>query len=441
MADPRSPLKLDRSENVFTDYKPAYTEAQAVAEATRCLYCSDAPCMHACPTHIDVPQFIRKIASHNDKGSARTIFDANILGMSCARVCPVETLCVGSCVYNHLGHPPIQIGRLQRYATDRAFDQGWRYYEAGPDTGKKVALIGAGPASLACAHELRRRGHGAVILEKRQEIGGLNTTGVAPHKMKADQGVREAEWVLGIGGIEVRTGVEVGKDISVADLDKQFDAVFVGLGLGPDTPLQVPGEALTGVHGAVAWIEQFKLGQLDLRGVQSCLVIGGGNTALDCVREAITLGIPNVTMVYRGTEKGMPGYSHEWKAAQVKGAKAEWQAVPVAFEGPGKVQRAVLQRLDASKKPIVGATFAVQADLVLMAIGQARIGDLVGGLEGIAVERGVVVTDAHGATGRPGWYAGGDCRNGGKEVVNAAAEGKAAAIAIDAWLQAGNSGI
>ena len=440
MANPRSPLKLDRSESVFTDYKPAYTATQAVVEATRCLYCSDAPCMHACPTHIDVPEFIRKIASQNDKGSARTIFDANILGMSCARVCPVETLCVGSCVYNHMGHPPIQIGRLQRYATDRAYAEGWRFYEAGAATGKTVALIGAGPASLACAHELRRRGHGAVILEKRQEIGGLNTTGVAPHKMKADQGVAEAEWVLGIGGIEVRTGVEVGKDIALADLEQQFDAVFVGLGLGPDTPLQVPGEDLAGVHGAVAWIEQFKLGQIDLSQVKSCLIIGGGNTALDCVREAITLGIPNVTMVYRGTEAGMPGYAHEWKAAQVKSAKAEWQSVPLAFEGDGKVQRAVLQRLDGSKKPIPGETFTVEAELVLMAIGQSRIGSLVGDLAGIVVNRGVVVTDAQGATGRPGWYAGGDCRNGGKEVVNAAAEGKAAAIAIDAYLLAGKTG-
>lgn len=436
MADRRTQLPPQRSEGVFTDYKPAYTPQQAVVEATRCLYCSDAPCMLACPTHIDVPQFIRKIATGNDHGSARSIFDANILGMSCARVCPVETLCAGACVYNQLGHPPIQIGRLQRYATDRAFAEGWRFFEAGPDTGKKVALIGAGPASLACAHELRRHGHAAVIFEKRQEIGGLNTTGVAPHKMKADKGLEEAEWVLGIGGIEVRTGVEVGKDISLEQLEREFDAVFVGLGLGPDTPLQVTGEDLPGVVGAVAWIEQFKLGQVDLAGVRSCLVIGGGNTALDVVREAITLGIPNVTMVYRGSEAGMPGYSHEWKAAQVKGAKAEWQAVPLAFEGAGKVQKAVLQRLDANKKPIAGATFGVDADLVLMAIGQARIGGLVGDLAGIEVQRGVIVTDAHGATGRPGWYAGGDCRNGGKEVVNAAAEGKAAAIAIDQYLNA-----
>lgn len=436
MADRRTQLPPHRSEAVFTDYKPAFSPQQAVVEATRCLYCSDAPCMVACPTHIDVPQFIRKIATGNDFGSARTIFDANILGMSCARVCPVETLCAGACVYNQLGHPPIQIGRLQRYATDRAYAEGWRFFEAGADTGKKVALIGAGPASLACAHELRRRGHAAVIFEKRGEIGGLNTTGVAPHKMKADQGMREAEWVLGIGGVEVRCGVEIGKDVTPEQLERDFDAVFVGLGLGPDTPMQVPGEDLAGVHGAVQWIEQFKLGEIDLSQVRNCLVIGGGNTALDVVREAITLGIPSVTMVYRGTEAGMPGYSHEWKAAQVKGAKAEWQAVPVAFEGDGKVQRAVLQRLDAHKQPIPGATFGVAADLVLVAIGQARIGALVGGMAGIAVQRGVIVTDAEGATGRPGWYAGGDCRNGGKEVVNAAAEGKAAAIAIDRYLSA-----
>lgn len=424
------PIPTDRSESVFSDYKHAYTPHQAAVEANRCLYCSDAPCTKACPTHIDVPEFIRKIATGNVKGSARTIFDSNILGMSCARVCPVEVLCVGDCVYNTLGVPPIQIGKLQRFATDQAFEKGWRFFEAGPPTGKSVGLIGAGPASLAAAHELRRLGHACTIYEKRQVIGGLNTTGVAPYKMRADRSLEEVEWVLGIGGVEVKTGVEIGKDVSFEELEKKHDAVFVGVGLGPDTRLGVPGEELPGVHGAVALIERLKLEKLPLAGVKSALVIGGGNTAIDGVRELAGLGVPSVTLVYRGSEAQMPGYRHEWLAAREVGVSALFQAVPVAFEGNGKVERARLCRTDAQKKPIAGSEFTVDADLVLLAIGQSTLGQLLSGLSGIVIEKGRVTTDEHGATGRKGWYAGGDCRNGGKEVVNAAAEGKAAARAI-----------
>jgi len=428
-SNPGWAIPAERAEAAFADYKPAYSAGQAVAEAWRCLYCSDAPCTQACPTHIDVPQFIRKIAAGNDEGAARSILAANVLGTSCARVCPVETLCVGACVYNQLGHPPIQIGRLQRYATDRALDAGWRFDHAGPDSGRSVALIGAGPASLACAHELRKAGHRCVVFEKRDVVGGLNTTGVAPYKMRADTALREAAWVLGIGGCEVRTGVEVGREVSLADLEREFDAVFFGAGLGADTRLGVAGEDLPGVYGAVAFIEALKLGVVDLAGVRHALVVGGGNTAIDGVRELLTLGVPSVSLVYRGVQAGMPGYAHEWSAAQVKGAKAEWHAAPVAFEGEGRVQRAVLGRMDASKRP-TGDTYTIAADLVLVAIGQGKLGALLAGLPGVRIDKGVVVADADGFTGRPKWYVGGDARNGGKEVVNAAAEGKAAALAI-----------
>ena len=433
------PIPTDRSESVFSDFKHEYAPHQAAVEANRCLYCSDAPCTKACPTHIDVPEFIRKIATENVKGSARTIFDANILGMSCARVCPVEVLCVGDCVYNAMGVPPIQIGKLQRYATDQAYEKGWRFFEAGKPTGKSVGLIGAGPASLAAAHELRRMGHACTIYEKREVIGGLNTTGVAPYKMRADRSVDEAEWVLAIGGIDVKTGVEIGKSHSFEELEKRHDAVFVGVGLGPDTRLGVPGEELPGIHGAVELIERMKLGKLPLQGVKHALVIGGGNTAIDGVRELMVLGVPNVTLVYRGQEPKMPGYRHEWSAAREAGVSALFQAVPVAFEGSGKVERARCVRMDENKKPIAGSEFNVAADLVLMAIGQSTLGEQLASLSGIEIKKGRVVTDEHGATGRKGWYAGGDCRNGGKEVVNAAAEGKAAAQAIHSHLGGKNA--
>ncbi|MCP3860825.1 MAG: NAD(P)-binding protein, partial [Phycisphaeraceae bacterium] len=210
-------------------------------------------------TSINIPEFIRKIGTGNVRGSAKTIFDSNILGMSCARVCPVETLCVGDCVYNRMDQPPVQIGKLQRFATDVAYEQGWKYYEAGADTGKKVALIGGGPASLACAHRLRMHGHACTIFEKRDLIGGLNAYGVAPYKMKADKALDEVEWILSIGGIEVKTGVEIGSDITFEDLESQYDAVFLGMGLGPDKHLGVDGEDLGNVYGAVNFIEAMKL--------------------------------------------------------------------------------------------------------------------------------------------------------------------------------------
>jgi len=430
-----TPIPSDRSEGPIGDFKAPYTPAQAMAEANRCLYCADAPCVTACPTHIDIPQFIRKITTGNVEGSARTIFEANILGMSCARVCPVEVLCVGACVYNHMGRPPIQIGKLQRHSTDVAFEKGWRYFSAGPDTGRSVGLVGAGPASLACAHELRRLGHACTIYERKPVAGGLNTTGVAPYKMKADRSLVEVDWVLAIGGIEVKTGVAIGTDLSWSDLEARHDALFLGFGLGPDRLMGVPGEKLPGIEGAVDFIERMKLGTVDLAGVRRALVVGGGNTALDGVRELVRLGVPEVSLVYRGSEPVMPGYDHEWDAAKIEGVRAYWRTVPVAYEGGARVERARCVHLDEGKRPVAGSEHGLPADLVLVAIGQSTLGTLAAELPGIEVEAGCVRRDENGATGRPGVFAGGDGANGGREVVNAVAEGKIAAGAIHRWLE------
>jgi dihydropyrimidine dehydrogenase (NAD+) subunit PreT len=433
-------VSQDRAEVVFDDFKHEYTPEQAVVEANRCLFCSDAPCVKACPTQIDIPQFIRKIATDNLKGSARTIFDSNILGMSCARVCPVEVLCVGDCVYNEMGVPPIQIGKLQRRATDVAFAEGWRFFEAGKSTGKSVGLVGGGPASLAAAHELRRLGHACTIYEKRQVLGGLNTTGVAPYKLRADRSVDEVKWVLDIGGIELKTGVEVGRSPSFDELEKKHDAIFIGVGLGPDTRLGAKGEDLMGVHGAVDFIEKMKLGKVSLDGVRHALIVGGGNTAVDCVREALGLGIPRATLIYRGTEKKMPGYRHEWEAARIEGATAAFQALPVAFEGDGRVERAVCVKMDDKKQPIAGSEFVLEVDLVLVAIGQSSLAKQLASLEGIMLSGSRLEVDAKQATKRKGYFGGGDCVNGGKEVVNAVAEGKVAARAIHQFLMGKSHG-
>ncbi len=429
-----SDLPKQRSETAFADYKAAYTPAQAAVEAHRCLYCNDAPCIAVCPTSINIPEFIRKIATGNIEGSAGTIFSSNILGMSCARVCPVETLCVGDCVFENMGVPPVQIGKLQRFATDAAYEAGWQYFEAGADSGKSVGIVGAGPAGLACAHELRRLGHAVTIYDKRPLPGGLSTGGIAPYKIRADSALAEVAWVLQIGGIDIQHNVEIPGDIGWEELSTRHDALFLGFGLGPDSTLDIPGADLDGISGAVEYIERLKLGVVDLSKVRNAVVVGGGNTAVDCVRELLGLGVANVKMVYRGNESQMTGYAHEWSAAKNEGARVVWHAQPVAVEGEGSVSGLRCCRTDANKKAMPETEHTIAADLILVATGQAKLGDLVAGLDGVQTEWGRVVCNDDGSTGMPGIYAGGDCRNGGKEVVNAVADGRDAARAMHTYL-------
>lgn len=441
-------LPGDRAEADFPDHKPRYSKGQAITEASRCLYCFDAPCVTACPTSINIPEFIRKIATDNVRGSAKTIFEANILGMSCARVCPVEVLCVGKCVYNHEDIPPIEIGRLQRYSTDMAYEKGWTFSKPGAPTGKKVAFAGAGPASLAAAHELRKHGHECVIFEKRDLPGGLNTSGVAPYKMIADASLAEVAWITDSMGIEVRCGVEIGTDVTWAALLEEFDALFIGLGLGPDSHLGLGSDGLSGIVGGVEVIENWKTGGAAMvEGVQNAVVIGGGNTSLDVVRELLVLGIPNVTLTYRRGEGSMPGYEHEWKYARVEGAEGSWNTQPIAFDEANGALTGVRCRKtekdpnDASGRrlrEVADSEFTIPAELVVVAVGQGKLGDLLGGLPGVELDWGKLKVDADGRTSNPRIFGGGDVANGGKEVVNAAAEGKRAANAIHDLLSGAN---
>jgi dihydropyrimidine dehydrogenase (NAD+) subunit PreT len=428
-------LPENRSEAVFPDKKPPYDEAQATVEANRCLFCFDAPCIQACPTSIDIPGFIRKIGTGNVRGAAKTILESNILGQSCARVCPVEVLCVGDCVYNELGVPPIQIGKLQRYATDAAVEEGWEFFNAGAPTGKRVACVGGGAASLAAAHRLRRFGHHVTIYESRSVLGGLNTTGIAPYKLPAEDAAAEAVRVLAIGGIDVKTGVTVGEDVSWDEVLRTHDAVFLGFGLGPDTRL---GDMPPGAYGAVEWIERMKLETVNVSGVRRALVVGGGNTAIDAVRELLGLGVSRVMMVYRGTEDGMSGYVHEWTAAKQEGAIAAWKTAPLGFVtgADGRVNGLRAVKVDDAKQPVAGSEHVIDAELVLVAIGQSKLGNLVASL-GVELDRGRIVTGPGGRTKHPKVFAGGDAANGGKEVVNAVAEGRDAAVAIHEMLAGG----
>ncbi len=429
-----------RLEERFSDTNPALSKSQALVEANRCLYCFDAPCIDACPTGIEIPEFIGKIATDNLKGSAKKILSANILGFSCARVCPVEVLCEGACVYNAMGQPAIDIGRLQRYATDYAYEHGVQFFEAGEATGKRVALVGAGPASLACAHELTRLGHEAVIFEADNVPGGLNTTGIAPYKLNVEDSLREVSYVAEIG-IEIRHGVAVGKDIQFSELEAQFDAVFIGVGLGMDGWLKLDGDQLEGVVGALDLIRDIKLtaGFQLPEGLRNAVVIGAGNTAMDAVRELLGLGVPSVTMLYRRDQTVMSGYAHEWSAARQSGASVVWRGSPVAFEGTdGRLTgvRYSCNTADTSDPNYFEGERSVPADLVAVAIGQEKLATLLSSIDGLELDWGRVITDPEtGQTGNPSYFSGGDCANGGKEVVNAVAEGKRAAVGIDNYLK------
>lgn len=436
-----SELGKKRLETELPDKAPLYTRGEAITEANRCIYCVDAPCVEACPTGIDIPTFIHKIATDNVKGSARTIFAANLLGTSCARVCPVEVLCAGSCVYNHWGREPIAIGRLQRYATENAIAMDGELLSKTRKlaTGKTIACIGGGPASLAAAGHLALDGHTVHIYEKRDLAGGLNTTGVAPYKLHAADSLAEVQLILGLGDIELKTGMEVtggeaGEgQVSAATLAADYDAIFIGIGLGPDNALGVEGEEGEGSVGAVEYIERLKLEDgMSLGDVSTALVVGGGNTAIDIARELAQLGVPDVAMVYRKTEEAMSGYAHEMVGARKDGVRLVENRQPVAVvrEG-GKVTGLKVKATDDS-----GAEETLAADLVAMAIGQSRLTQLAAAFTGVELDgKGRVQVDpATNRTGNPKVYAGGDCVNGGKEVVNAAQHGKLAARAITATL-------
>lgn len=422
-------IPLERLERQLKDGKPVYLPGEALAEANRCLYCHDAPCVEACPTGIDIPGFIRKIATENVRGSAKTILSANLLGYSCARVCPVEVLCVGACVYNDWHRSPIQIGRLQRFAVEKTFERGKaaELFEKAPASGKKVACIGAGPASLAAAGYLALEGVAVTVFERRSIPGGLNATGVAPYKMEVAGALAEVNFIQSLG-VTLKVGVEIGRDVKGSDLLRDFDAIFLGPGLGADSSLGIPGEDGPGVVGATVWIERMKLEPgFAVTGVKRALVIGGGNTAIDAARELARLGVPEVTMVYRRTAAEMPGYKHEMDAGRAEGVRMLERAVPKAVaRGAGGALRA-LQLEDGRE---------LAADLIVLAIGQARLRDLVAQFPRVELDqKGRIVADAGtGRTGNPKVYAGGDAMSGGQEVVNAAQEGKRAARAICAQL-------
>jgi dihydropyrimidine dehydrogenase (NAD+) subunit PreT len=445
LRDTAPKLSPDQYEHNFAEIAPAMTPRQAAIEAARCLYCFDAPCIIACPTHIDVPAFIKKISTGNLRGSAREILSANILGHSCGRVCPTDVLCEGACVMHEKGESPIEIGRLQRYAVDYVFENNVELFHAGAPNGKRVACIGSGPASLACAAELAKSGYDVTIFDRNELPGGLNTYGIAAYKARAADAIRETDLVKQLG-VKFRQKMEVGRDISFADLEKQFDAIFIGVGLGETSALNLPGEDLHGVYGAIEFIEKTKVlpfQEVEVGRRVAC--IGAGNTAIDVVTAARRLGAEIVYLVYRRGEPEMPAFAYEYQLAKQDAVSFLWQTQPVRVLGQDGVVtglgcvRTELGSPDAkgrrSAVPVPGTEFKLDVDMVVRAVGQKPATDFLKAIKGVEINSDgtVKVNDRH-QTGHAKYFAAGDCTNGGKEVVDAVAEGMAAARGLDAWL-------
>jgi len=441
-------LQPEEYEQNFRDVSPPLSTQQAHVEAARCLYCFDAPCIKACPTRIDVPTFIRKISTGNLKGSARVILSANILGESCGRVCPTEVLCEGACVLNERGERPVSIGALQRHAVDYALDRDIRLFKAGAPNGRRVALVGSGPASLACAASLAQCGYETLIFDKNPWAGGLNTYGIAAYKTRAWESLREVKMVEQLG-VKIHQGVEVGRDITLEELERQFNAIFIGVGLGETDALELPGENLEGVYGAIDFIERTKaepFASVDVG--RRVVVIGAGNTAIDVATAARRLGSEIVTILYRRGEHEVPAFRYEYELAQKDGVVFYWQTQPVRILGDGHVQGVecvrtrvpaeLTSRRRSAVEPVPHTEFVLPADMVVRAIGQQSWPGFLARVPGLTVDQGSIVVDPKtGQTGNPKYFAGGDCVNGGKEVVDAVAEGMRAARGIHGALSAG----
>jgi dihydropyrimidine dehydrogenase (NAD+) subunit PreT len=421
----------------FADLHPRLTGHEALVEADRCYFCHDAPCMTACPTSINIPMFIRQISTGMPANAAKTIFDQNILGGMCARVCPTETLCEEACVREVAEGKPVKIGMLQRYATDVLIDGKTHPYMRAKPSGKKVAVVGAGPAGLACAHRLAMHGHGVTVFEARRKAGGLNEFGIAAYKTVDDFAAREVDFVLSIGGIEVKYGKAFGKNLKLADLQRDFDAVFLGMGLSGVNALGAKNEDAEGIKDAVHYIAELRQAKdmAKLPVGRRVLVIGGGMTAIDMAIQSKLLGAEDVTILYRRGPVHMKASAYEQELAQTKGVKIKHWVVPkkVLAKGGHAVGLACEYVRDVKGKLVpTGEKEDFAADMIFKAIGQAAV-DAAGGA--LKLSGGRIVIDAEKRTSVRGLWAGGDCVAGGKDLTVAAVDdGRRAAESMNSFL-------
>jgi dihydropyrimidine dehydrogenase (NAD+) subunit PreT len=436
-------LSPEEYQQNFSDIHPPFDKKEAaLVEANRCLFCYDAPCVKQCPTSINIPKFIKQITTDNIKGSAHTIFDSNIFGGGCSRVCPVEKLCEGSCVYNLMHEDPIPIAKLQRYATDKAIKEKWQLFTRKSSVGKKVAIIGAGPAGLSCAHVLSREGIDVTVFEKESKGGGLMTYGIAAYKVTPQFCQDEVDFITSLGGINIEYNKELGKNLTLPELKVQYDAVFIAIGVGLARRLDIPGEELDGVVDAIEFIYNLRSKTFNQIPVGCRVaVIGLGMTAIDAATQAKRLGANEVTIVYRRTQEEMPCTQVELDLAKLDGCAIRWLAAPKEVIGEnGKATTLVCNEMelgvpDASgrRSPVdTGRTFTLEVDMIIKAAGQMPFKDLIEANDLQNVNGRIVVTN--NVTNSEAVFAGGDCVNGGREVVDAVQAGKDGAKAILEYL-------
>ena len=432
-------LSPELYEKNFSDIHPPFeTKDAALVEANRCLFCYDAPCMKSCPTGIDVPKFIKQITTDNIKGSAHTILVSNIMGAGCSKVCPVEKLCEGACVYNLMDEEAIPIAKLQRYSTEKAIENKWKLFTRKESTGKKVAIVGAGPAGLSCAHVLSREGIDVTIFEKEKLGGGLMTYGIAAYKVTPEFCAEEVDYILSIGGIEIKYEQELGKNITLEELQKNYDAVYMAIGVGLARQLEIPGENLDGVVDAIKFIYEIRNDGFNKVAVgDKVAVIGMGMTAIDAATQAKRLGASEVTILYRRTQEEMPCTEVELNIAKIDGCNIIWLAAPKEVIGTdGKVTSLVAEKMklgepDAGgrRSPVpTGETFSINVDMVIKAAGQTPFQQLIE-QNNLEHSNGKIKVK-NTTTNLKAVFAGGDCVNGGREVVDAVQAGKDGAAAI-----------
>tara|TARA_R110002050_G_scaffold241958_2_gene378342 strand:- start:1550 stop:2881 length:1332 start_codon:yes stop_codon:yes gene_type:complete len=439
MAEYKRPESSEEFHKNFAQKKPLMNDTEAFFESSRCLFCYAAPCITACPTGIDIPLFIKQIQTGNTEGAAKTIFDQNWFGNTCGKVCPTGVLCEGACVYNHQNVKPIDIGRLQNFATDTVIQSKKVLFKPGENNGKKVAVIGAGPAGISCACELRTLGYSVDIYEAKDKPSGLAVHGTAPYKITNKEVLDEVEYLQSQLGFNIHYNSPVSTKEQLQKLEKDFDAIFVGVGIGPTAELKIPGIDKENVIGAVEFVEELRMNEHKVRIPDSVIVLGGGNTAMDAASESARMGANEVILAYRRAKEDMGGYSFEYDLARNAGARGLFNVQPVEIMGNGKATGVKFVRTESKNGKLVyieGSEFVLDCDLVIKGTGQAKMGDFFTLIDGLEIDKStrIVVNQESYQTGNPMYFAGGDAVNGGAEVVNGAHDGKKAALGIENWL-------
>ena len=444
MPEYKIPNTQEDIDNAFEQIKPYMNPTMAYYESSRCLFCYDAPCVQACPTGIDIPLFIRQIHTDNIAGAAKTIYDSNYFGNICGKVCPTEVLCEGACVYNHQNVKPIEIGRLQSFATNAIIEKNKQLYELAGNNGKKVAIIGAGPAGISCACELRLLGYEADIFEAKNHPSGLALYGCAPYKVTNEDVEQEMDYLQKQFGYNIKYNSPINSAEQLNELESKYDAIFLGIGLGDTRALNIEGENLKNCIGATEYIEQIKLNPLDVKVGKKTIVIGCGNTAMDAASESARLGAEEVTLAYRRSKEEMGAYEFEYDLAKAVGVKGLFNVSPVAIFGNGNVEGVhfIKTKTENGKVEIIeGSDFKINCDAVILATGQLKQTQFLSKINNLSFDKkGKIEVDSDTLqTTHPKYFAAGDAMNGGAEVVNAAAEGKKAARGIHSFIS--NKGV